>query len=119
MKKMKNFFAAVVRVWHLPFIKYSLISVVGIVLVGFVGENSLMAHLRNKFRIGELNDEIEKYETQYQSDMRKIRELNHNPKAMERIARERYFMKEDDEDIFVLSDDRDNQLDIEQNETAQ
>ena len=37
--------------------------------------------------------------------MRQIRELNHNPKAMERIARERYFMKEDDEDIFVLSDD--------------
>ena len=37
--------------------------------------------------------------------MRQIRELNHNPKAMERIARERYFMKHEDEDIFVLSDD--------------
>ena len=50
-------------------------------------------------------DEIEVYNTRYQNDMRQIRELNHNPKAMERIARERYFMKHEDEDIFVLSDD--------------
>ena len=28
-----------------------------------------------------------------------------DPKAIARIARERYFMKADDEDIFVLSDD--------------
>ena len=31
--------------------------------------------------------------------------LESNPKAIEKIARERYFMKADDEDIFVLSDD--------------
>ena len=31
--------------------------------------------------------------------------INRNPKNMERIARQRYFMKHDDEDIFVLSDD--------------
>jgi cell division protein FtsB len=31
--------------------------------------------------------------------------LDSNPKAIKKIARERYFMKADDEDIFVLSDD--------------
>ena len=40
--------AAVVKVWNLPFIKYAVITIVGVVLVGFVGKNSLMAHLRNK-----------------------------------------------------------------------
>ena len=34
-----------------------------------------------------------------------IRKLDSDPKAIEKIARERYFMKADDEDIFVLSDD--------------
>ena len=29
-----------------------------------------------------------------------------NPKAITKIARENYFMKADDEDIFVLSDDK-------------
>lgn len=97
--------SAVVRFWNLPFVKYAIITVIGVVLVGFVGENSLLAHLRNKYYIGSLADEIEVYTKRYQDDMRQIHELNHNPKAMERIARERYFMKHDDEDIYVLSDD--------------
>ena len=105
MKVMRNFMTAVIRVWNMPFVKYAVITIIGIVLVGFVGENSLLAHLRNKHTINQLAEEIEKYDTRYQNDMRQIHELNHNPKAMERIARERYFMKHDDEDIFVLSDD--------------
>jgi cell division protein FtsB len=32
--------------------------------------------------------------------------LDSDPKAIEKIARERYFMKEDNEDIFVFSDDQ-------------
>ena len=106
MKLMRNFWAAVVRIWHLPFLKYGVITVVGVVLVGFVGDNSLLAHLRNKSYIGELSEEIDMYNSRSREDMRQIRELNRNPKAMERIARERYFMKHADEDIFVLSDDQ-------------
>lgn len=105
MKVMRNFVTAVVRVWNMPFVKYAVITVLGFVFVGIVGENSLLAHLRNKHYIGQLTEEINKYNARYKSDMRQIHELNHNPKAMERIARERYFMKHDDEDIFVLSDD--------------
>ena len=105
MKVMRSFVTAIIRVWNAPFVKYAVITLTGIALVGFVGENSLLAHLRNKHYIGQLDEEIEKYNTRYQNDMRQIHELNHNPKAMERIARERYFMKHDDEDIFVLSDD--------------
>ena len=37
-----------------------------------------------------------------------------NPSAITKIARERYFMKADDEDIFVLSDE----LPTTTNETA-
>jgi hypothetical protein len=61
----------------------------------------------NMTRTGEMTSELQLIgkDSRYQSDMRQIRELNLNPKAMERIARERYFMKHDDEDIFVLSDD--------------
>ena len=105
MKVMRSFVTAVIRVWNAPFVKYAVITVLGFVFVGIVGENSLLAHLRNKHYIGQLTEEINKYNARYKSDMRQIHELNHNPKAMERIARERYFMKHDDEDIFVLSDD--------------
>ena len=48
-----------------------------------------------------------------------IRELNRNPKAMEKIARERYYMKADDEDIFVLSDDDREIKGVVEHETAE
>ena len=105
MKLMRNFMTAVVRIWHSSVVKYGLVVVIGVVLVGFAGENSLMALLRNKVHISELTKEIEEYNARSREDMRQIKELDRNPKAIERIARERYFMKHDDEDIFVLSDD--------------
>ena len=49
--------------------------------------------------------DIAKYKKQYYSDMQRLKDLNTSPDAIAKIARERYFMKADDEDIFVLSDD--------------
>ena len=102
MSKIKNLF---LKWWHLPFTKYALTIVIGVLLVGFVGENCVWAHLRNLHRIGQLNDEIADYNGRHKRDQSQIRKLNTNPKAMAKIARQRYFMKADDEDIFVLSDD--------------
>ena len=120
MKVMRNFMAAVVRIWHLPFVKYGLVIVIGVAVVGFASENSLLALFRNKLYITELDEEINKYNVRTENARRQIRELDHNPKAIERIARERYFMKEDDEDIFVLSDDdRTHKMTTEYDETAE
>lgn len=46
-------------------------------------------------------------------------EMNHGGRAYERIARERYFMKADDEDIFVLSTDLPNNDNEQDNETTE
>ena len=81
------------------------VALIAVILIGFVDENSVWSHLRNKQRISDLEDEIEMYTERYHQDQEKIRTLDGNPKAIEKIARERYFMKADDEDVFVLSDD--------------
>jgi len=104
MGKIKTFFGRMARLWYM---KYVVVLVLGVAFVGFLDDNSLWAHMRHKQRIGELNAEIERYEQSYRHDQQQIRDLQHNPKAIEKIARERYFMKADDEDIFVLSDDVD------------
>ena len=93
------------KVWRSQALKYSVVVVLGVLIVGFLDENSVMSHLRNRHRIGELQEEIDKYNAEFQRDQAQIRELDRNPKAIEKIARERYYMKADDEDIFVLSDD--------------
>lgn len=117
MKKAKDI---ILKVWRNLYVKYALVVVIGVLFVGVLDDNSVWAHMRNKQRINELEEEIEKYDADYKRDQAQIRELDRNPKAMEKIARERYFMKADDEDIFVLSDDN-RQTDLKQTEdgTAQ
>ena len=85
--------------------KYLIVLVVGVVMVGFLDENSFMRRMQLEMQISDLEDEIAKYKAENEKDTRQLRDLRRNPKAIEKIARERYFMKADDEDIFVLSDD--------------
>ncbi|MBQ8066076.1 MAG: septum formation initiator family protein [Prevotella sp.] len=106
MKKIKTFFR---RVYHIPALKYIVVAVLAVILVGFVDENSVMRHMQNKQYIGELEEEIDRYTRQACRDQEQIHMLDSDPKAIEKIARERYFMKTDDEDIFVLSDDMDHE----------
>jgi cell division protein FtsB len=102
MKKIKSF---LLRIYHIKALKYIVVTVIAIVLLGFVDENSVWRHWRNKQKINDLQEEIDRYTEQYKQDNAKIKMLEQNPKAIQKIARERYFMKADDEDIFVLSDD--------------
>lgn len=86
--------------------KYLIVSVLGVVIIGFVGENSILKHVQNRMLVREMQAEIDAYNMQYEQDEHTLKELQRNPKAITKIARERYFMKAEDEDIFVLSDDR-------------
>lgn len=97
--------------------KYVITLVVGIALVGFVDENSFLRRAQLSMQISDLRNQIDQYNAKHEADNSKLYELKHNPAAYEKIARERYFMKTDDEDIFVLSDDE--TTETQQNETAQ
>ena len=113
MKKLKRL---LVRIYHVKALKYALVTLVAVILIGFVDENSVWHHFQNKQKISELQDEIKQYLDEHERNKEQIEKLESNPKAIEKIARERYFMKADDEDIFVLSDD---QKTLTSNETAE
>ena len=120
MKGFNRVKAFLLRVWHSLFFKYAVVAIAGVVIVGFLDDNSFWSHFKNMQRINELQEETEKYNADYRRDQARIRELDRDPKAMEKIARERYFMKADDEDIFVLSDDGEVENPIQKkNETAE
>ena len=115
MKKLRNILS---RIYHIKALKYIVLTVIAVVLIGFVDENSVWNHYRNKQRISYLSDEIEAYSNLNKKNCEQLRMLETDPKAMEKIARERYFMKADDEDIFVLEDDPKN-TSILSNETVE
>lgn len=105
MKVLQNIRTFALRVWRSQFLKYAVVCIAGVLIVGFLDDNSVWSHMKNLQRISELQEETEKYNANFERDQAQIRELNKNPKAIERIARERYYMKADNEDIFILSDD--------------
>ncbi len=102
---MKKFKEILIRIWRVSYMKYVLVCVIGVLIVGFLDDNSVLSHINNERRIMELKEEIKHYEEVDQDNKDRIRQLEEDPKAIEKIARERYFMKTEDEDIFVLSDD--------------
>ena len=119
MKVLTSIKAYVLRMWSSVYFKYAVVCIVGILLVGFLDDNSLWNHFKNLQHIEELSREKEKYNADFQRDQAQIKELNKNPKAMEKIARERYYMKADDEDIFILSDDERDAKPLETNEKVE
>ena len=119
MEVLSNIKTLALKVWRSQALKYTVVCVLGVLIVGFLDENSVLSHLKNQRRIALLEEEIAEYTAAYERDQAKIRELSKNPKAMEKIARERYFMKADDEDIFVLSDDNDAPQQILDHETVE
>ncbi len=93
-------------IWnYLAHYKYLIVIVVGVLVVGVIDDNSIRQHIRYQIQIAGLRSEIEKYNAQLERDTRMLKEMRKGPKVFGKIARERYFMKTDDEDIFVLSSD--------------
>ena len=76
--------------------KYLITVLAFIVIIVFLDDNSL--------EIENLNAEIDKYRKQFDEDTKKLKELTTNPEAMEKVAREKYFMKKANEDIFIFDE---------------
>ena len=81
--------------------KYVWVGLFFVIWMTFLDTNSLLVHY-------ELNDEIDKLETRksyYQnelkSDKKQIRSLQ-EPFQIEKYAREIFYMKKPDEDIFII-----------------
>lgn len=85
--------------------KYLIVAGFALVLVGLLDENSFIERHKQQRQIAELKAEIDKYIKIHKRDSAMLQDLAKDPKNIERIARERYFMKADDEDIFVLENE--------------
>lgn len=82
------------------------VTVIFFVIIGFVDENSLIRRVKYKYEIMQIQSEIKYYRSIYEKDTERMNELNSNPEAIEKIAREKYLMKTPDEDIFIFEKNR-------------
>lgn len=67
----------------------------------FIDSNSLLIHRELNQDIEDLENEKEYYKNEIEKDKKAIKELS-TDEGIERTARETYYMKKDDEDIYII-----------------
>lgn len=77
-----------------------------LLIIGVLDENSLIRRISHKREIHQLNAEIERYRKQYEEDSKLLKEITSNKEALEKVAREKYLMKKENEDIFIFEEDK-------------
>lgn len=99
---------ALSKIWHLLGRHKYLITIAAFLLIICVlDENNLMRRADHLREIRELEEEIEKYRQQYERDSRRLQELTTDPDELEKVAREKYFMKSENEDVYIFEEDLD------------
>ncbi|MBQ7570966.1 MAG: septum formation initiator family protein [Bacteroidaceae bacterium] len=98
--------------------KFIVVAVFFTVMIGFVDEDSFYnRYLRNQ-EISALRAEMMRYQNRYENDTRALNDLQTSRDAVVRVAREQYFMKYPDEDVYVVMDAQKEPEKTETDETA-
>lgn len=87
-------------------LKWPFAFAVFFVCIGFVGENSMVNRFAQKREIARLKAEIADYNRKFDADNEVLHRMNTDPDASAEVARERYFMKKADEDIYIFDDEQ-------------
>ena len=85
--------------------KYLITLAVAFVVIGFLDRNSLLRRISLAREESRLLEALDKYRTEYEESTERLNELLIDSGAIERIAREKYFMKKPNEDIYVFEGD--------------
>jgi cell division protein DivIC len=81
--------------------KYVLVSLIFLVWMLFLDNYSYLDHRLLNKEVSELEDNKTYYKDEIKKDNSQIKKLK-NPAEIEKYAREKYFMKKDSEDIYII-----------------
>ena len=90
---------------YLSKFKYIIALGIFVFTTGFVGETCVVERIKNKEVIAKLEKEIAELEQTKSANMAMLQELQNNPDALRRVAREKYYMKQVDEDVYIIADE--------------
>lgn len=85
--------------------KYLLTALVfGVWLVFFDDRDIITTHFKHRKELHQLQQSRDYYVEQIELTQRELDQLKNDPALLEKYAREKYRMKKDDEDLFVVQD---------------
>ena len=97
MNRLKNIFKPFKNI-------FLLVTIIFIVWMLFFDANSWLIHRELNKEIDALNVKKEFYESEINSDKKEIKILQ-TPEGVEKYAREKYNMKKENEDIYIIETD--------------
>lgn len=101
---MKSFFR---KIWPLLRNKYVLTIAVFTIWMLFFDQNNVVDRIRMSSEIRQLEEDREYYQEQIRKDSARLNELTTDRENLEKYAREQFLMKKENEEVFVVIEQKD------------
>jgi cell division protein FtsB len=82
--------------------KYGLVFIVFLIITFVFGDSNIYKRYAYDEKIRQLENEIKQYRKEIEENRKKLEDLHTSQERLERFAREEYFMKKADEDLFLI-----------------
>jgi cell division protein FtsB len=82
--------------------KFFLVTVAFVVWMTFFDKNDLLSQYQYHQQVSKLEEERDFYKEETDKVSKDLEELTSNPQQLEKFAREKYLMRKDNEDVFVV-----------------
>jgi cell division protein FtsB len=82
--------------------RFAITGIIFIIWLLFFDRNDLISQYKISRELTKLEEEKKFFLEEIKKDQEKLSELRTNYKTLEKFAREKYLMKKDNEDIFVI-----------------
>ena len=86
-------------------LRWGIVACSLIVYIAFFDEHSLLNRFQYKRKLNRLEKELEYYQKEVESDIRKLNELKSNDSNLIKFAREENYMKRSNEDIYLIEEE--------------
>ena len=81
---------------------YLMVTIVFFALTFVMGDSSLYKRYTYDEKIRSLEKEIKHYQKEIEINSKKLNDLHTDKEGLERFAREEYFMKKPNEDVYII-----------------
>jgi len=84
--------------------KYFIALAAFAIVLLFLDKNDLFTQLERRKELRQLEKTRDFYTTQIEAEKKELESLKNNPATIEKYAREKYLMKRDNEDLFLITE---------------
>ncbi len=92
------------KIWAILKNKYVIATLIFVIYVFFLSENNLRIVGKARSEVKELEEQEESLRAEIHQDSVNILRLSNNIEAIEEYGREQYYMKANNEDVYVVKD---------------